>query len=232
MRKVFIDCGAHDGSSARLFIKKLDPTREYEIFSFEPPSTSSSKNERLKKLEEKQQVSVIRKAVWIYDGEITFYDNGRSGASLLEEKRQLHRGIVKPIEQLSTQTTVECLDLSKWIQENFDKEDHIILKMDIEGAEYEVVKKMYKDGTLGLVDKLYCELHGLKVGIPREETDELINLCRERGHELYMWDAQAAELKDAGKRSGTVKFDKFYNKRILDAQHEKWVRLGFKVSET
>ena len=221
-RKVFIDCGAHDGSSARLFIKELDPTREYEIFSFEPPSTNSSKNSSLEQLEDTHQVSVIRKAVWICDGEVTFYDNGRSGASLLEAKQLIKGGGPKPIKEQSTEVRVECFDLSKWIQENFDKEDYIILKMDIEGAEYEVIKKMHEDGTLGLVDKLYCELHGLKVGISREETDRLVELCKQWGHDLYLWDAQTKGAKIT---------EKIYDKKRLDKQHEKWVRLGFEVTQ-
>lgn len=222
MRKVFIDCGAHDGCSARLFIKEVDPTREYEIFSFEPPSRSFRKNERLKELAEKQQVLVIRKAVWIYDGEITFHDNRGSGASLLEAKRLIKDKVVKPIKEQSTEVRVECFDLSKWIQENFDKEDYIILKMDIEGAEYEVIKKMHEDGTLGLVDKIYCELHGLKVGIPREGTDQLVDLCKQWGHDLYLWNAQT--------KSSEIT-EKIYDKEKLDTQHEKWERLGFKASE-
>ena len=35
---------------------------------------------------------------------------------------------------------VESIDLSQWIINNFSKNDHIVLKMDIEGSEYEILK--------------------------------------------------------------------------------------------
>ena len=111
-----------------------------------------------------------------------------------------------------TAYAVECIDLSKWIQETFDKEDHIVLKMDIEGAEYEVIKKMYKDGTLGMINKFSGELHGTKVCKTRAETDKLLEYCSDYGLKIYIWDAISSKKVS----------NKYYNRKILDAEFDKW----------
>jgi hypothetical protein len=52
--------------------------------------------------------------------------------------------------------------------DSFSKEDYIVLKVDIEGAEYEVLEKMFEDGSIEYIDELYIEWHYDKVKIPRE----------------------------------------------------------------
>ena len=49
--------------------------------------------------------------------------------------------------------------MSKFIKENFLKEDFIVLKLDIEGAEFEVLKDMIDTGSIKYVDELYVEFH-------------------------------------------------------------------------
>lgn len=55
--------------------------------------------------------------------------------------------------------TVQGLDFSKWIMENFDKEDYIVCKMDIEGAEYDVLPKMVEDGSIEYMNQMIIEFH-------------------------------------------------------------------------
>ena len=45
--------------------------------------------------------------------------------------------------------------------------------MDIEGAEYEVLKKMIGEDTINYVDKLYVEFHGKRVFKTREDTKKI-----------------------------------------------------------
>jgi|Laugrespbdmm15dd_1035085.scaffolds.fasta_scaffold59753_1 FkbM family methyltransferase len=59
----------------------------------------------------------------------------------------------------SNKTKVESFDFSKWLAENVREEDHVICKIDIEGAEFEVLKKCIKDDTLRLINSLDVEFH-------------------------------------------------------------------------
>ena len=53
---------------------------------------------------------------------------------------------------------VNVVDVVEWIGSSFDKRDHIILKMDIEGAEHSILNAMVQ-GLLQLIDVLSLECH-------------------------------------------------------------------------
>lgn len=57
---------------------------------------------------------------------------------------------------------VNGIDFGKWIKENFSKDDYIICKMDIEGAEYDVVPHMIDDGSIEYMDEMIIEFHTKK----------------------------------------------------------------------
>ena len=42
---------------------------------------------------------------------------------------------------------------------NFDENDYIVVKLDIEGAEYEVIESMLNSGAINRVNELYIEWH-------------------------------------------------------------------------
>ena len=54
---------------------------------------------------------------------------------------------------------VNVVDVVEWIGSSFDKRDHIILKMDIEGAEHSILNAMLQTGLLQLIDVLSLECH-------------------------------------------------------------------------
>ncbi len=55
--------------------------------------------------------------------------------------------------KLSYRKTIPVIDLSKWIMETFTIEDYIIFKLDVEGAEYEILRKMINDKAFKYIDK-------------------------------------------------------------------------------
>ena len=164
MRKVFLDCGANDGCSVRKFKKITPDWKDFEIFSFEP-------NEIFYKDIEETGATLVKQAVWIADEEVDFYvvsvdkygnEDMRTGASTLcEEKNkwnlQSHRE--------AQAKKVQAIDLSSWMLKNFSEKDNIILKMDIEGSEYDVLEKMIKDGSIYLINELWIEFHPKKAKI-------------------------------------------------------------------
>ena len=150
MRKIFIDCGAFDGRSIAKFQRKKHAS-EYEIFSFEPtPALSAHVKKKYKK------AAVYNKAIWIKNGTMDFFVNPSNilsqGNSLIKEKLSGRLDKENPI-------TVETIDLNEWILNNFSKEDYIILKIDIEGAEYEVLPHLIQGGCLDYIDEVYIEYH-------------------------------------------------------------------------
>ena len=74
---------------------------------------------------------------------------------------------------------VESIDLSQWIMDNFSKKDFIILKMDIEGAEYTVLPKMIKDGSIDYINKAFIEWHDWIMPEYKDKTNELMNALQD-----------------------------------------------------
>jgi len=187
VRKIFIDGGANIGQSIIAFCNNFPDASEYEIICFE----ASQSPKILDPLEEaiqlcKSKVKSIEfnnKALWIYDGTIAFFDTADESSSILPRSALGW----DPIHALSVQKQVECIDLSSWIKKAFTKDDYVVLKLDIEGGEYDVIRKMYDDETIGCVDRFYCEIHGIKCGRDYEESLDLVEMVEKSGRSLYEW---------------------------------------------
>ncbi len=177
-RKVFIDCGANNGCSIRKFFKVIPDAKEWTIFSFEC-------NPALFKFYPVAQETLVKKAIWIYDGSITFYQSSPGASTLLYEKTQ---NKVKYPKHQWNPIEVECIDLNKWMFNNIDESDYVILKMDIEGAEYEVLNHMSENHSLDLVNQFWGEIHGWKVGKSQEETDILMEQLSKANLIFNEWD--------------------------------------------
>ena len=165
MKKVFLDCGGNYGQSIDRFKRTSLYSPDFIIYSFEPnPITNVAYKNR-------QDIIFSDKAVWINDSTINFYISKRHkyvGSSLMAEKTSGHIDLEHPI-------VVQTLDFSKWLIDNFDKKDYILLKMDIEGAEYDVLEKMIKDGSINYINKMFIEFHSDKMVIEKDRHAKLIN---------------------------------------------------------
>lgn len=165
MRKIFIDAGANDGCSVRRFRQEIDPNNNYEIYSFEIDPDFANCFNNFPKL------TFFNKAVWIRDGIEKFYRSfakEKDGGSLIKTKRTGNLDKENPI-------FVETIDFSKWIKNSFSRNDYIILKMDIEGAEYKVISKMLDDNTFDYMNELWIEWHWNKIKLSEDKHDELVN---------------------------------------------------------
>lgn len=161
--KVFIDCGAYDGDSIEQFynwFKLIDDPNEYSVYAFEPnPYVMSKAKERLKG----RDIVFYEDAVWI-ENETKEFSVHDVGSTLQKSKNTWDAG--EKIE-------VSTIDFSKWI-EPF-KNDYVVVKMDIEGSEFEVLRKMIKDKTIFIPDILMVEFHPNKVSdYTTEDKDDLI----------------------------------------------------------
>lgn len=156
-RRVFIDCGANTCRVLRNFIAKHP---DFEFFAFEPQPDLQHEVAKVVCEYPEAKVTFYGKAVWVDDEELKFFlatnwgPNHRGGSTLL--KGHVHN---ESRVDYDHPVSVGTIDFSRWLGANFSKKDYIIIKMDIEGAEYAVLEKMIRDGTLGMVDELYVEFH-------------------------------------------------------------------------
>lgn len=154
MRKIFIDCGSYDGCSVRKFDDLYDKKSEYEYHCFEG-------NPLLTKYHPVNERCVFHNTIVLdTEKEVKFYvqsTTGGSSVSAIKNKRYQKKDENKfgKTETIS----LKPIRLSKYIKDNFDSSDMIILKLDIEGAEYRVLRDLIKSSILSYINKIYIEWH-------------------------------------------------------------------------
>ena len=155
-RKIFVDCGAWKGTSIDFFRTYQPDAQEFEIFAFECNPLGVHWLKGIK------DITRIEAAAWIKDEWRDFYISGytidiaQEGSTLFSDKSTGEIDARHPLK-------VEAIDFSRWVGENINPEDYAILKMNIEGAEYDVIDKMIADDTLNLFNRIYVQWHNKKI---------------------------------------------------------------------
>ena len=185
MNKILLDCGSHLGESVNKFRRIQPDISEFSIYMFEPnPSLFKSIEDN----DSFNECIKFNSAICGEDGIQRFWgciDNPESvGATLEKSKANFDK--IKEMDYIDTKT----IDLSRFIIEKFEPTDYIILKLDIEGSEYEVLEKLISTGTIKYINKLYCEFHSqwLSPEFKERETKLIKNLISNKIRPQY-WDA-------------------------------------------
>ncbi len=139
-------------------------SEEYEIFCFEASQNFDNivkpLEDKLQELEPKaKEITFINKAVWTKNEDITFYDKGTESSSVFYRDQFINNPDVKEIK-------TPALDFSKWIQDNFSEDDHIILKLDIEGLNTKCLINCVKTELFHGLIKYMLKYMGLSVEKP------------------------------------------------------------------
>ena len=113
-------------------------------------------------------------AAWIYDGEIEFYLDKYAeyadslGSSLKKEHKDVIRSNFYKIK-------VPCHHIARLLSQ-YDDNDIIIMKVDVEGAEYDLFLDFMKHDVLRLIDYFAIEYHQFLKTFkePEEVFDKII----------------------------------------------------------
>ncbi len=143
-RPTILDCGGNIGLSV-LYFKSLFP--ESKILVFEPHPTffqTLKENIENNKL---TNVTAYQKAVSDKVGAIDFYLNDQ------ENPGSLNMGIVQRND------AADCISVDADFLSNYISDDIDLLKLDIEGAEENVLIDLYRTGKLNKIQNIVCEYH-------------------------------------------------------------------------
>ena len=159
-----IDCGANIGMSV-IYIKQHFPNAE--IIAFEPDETNFDLLTKNIQSFGYSDVKLYKEAVWKENTTLLFSNEGSMGSRI-------------EVDNNSTTKKVKASRLKDFIDRHVD-----FLKIDIEGAEYEVLKDIA--GRLSFVNNLFLEYHG-KFD-QNNELVEIINIVRDAGFCFYIKEA-------------------------------------------
>jgi len=161
----FIDVGAYRGLYISRFRKSSIYKPGCKIYAFEC-------NVHLRNYTYGPDVTTIRKAAWVLDGKVDFFLSKRNpsrvqGSSVYKNKRTGN------LDKEHPQKT-PCIDFSKWIKDTFQKDDNVIIKMNVEGAEYDILEKMIADENDEYINTLFCQFHWQRCGVSIERHRKLL----------------------------------------------------------
>tara|TARA_Y100000813_G_C24078757_1_gene312344 strand:+ start:142 stop:753 length:612 start_codon:yes stop_codon:yes gene_type:complete len=202
LKYIFLDLGTNIGQGLMEFNKKFNLLNnpEWKIFCFEPNNDIDLES----LFPNINNIEYYNKAIWIEDTILEFRKQGSKKNSLigLGSKIECVKKVYAPSNQIYKIENVEAINFSKFLLNLKDKypKTSIYVKMDIEGAEFEVIDNLIKTESIKLIKELYCECHG-RFNFPLEiqknedikkEIFELENSLKDKvekyGVKFYFWD--------------------------------------------
>ena len=183
-RHLFLDGGGYNGCSIRRFLKEFDPKGRFEIVTFEPNAIFA------KCYSDFPRHRLIQAAVHDRNEVQDFFldpEDG-DGSTLFRNKLTRETGGYGTLD-VANPIKVSTIDLSRWIREYTNSYNYIILKLDVEGAEYDILEKMIQDRIIRRIKHLFVEWHWNRVGISRERHEELIRALQRRRVPILEWNA-------------------------------------------
>lgn len=158
MKKVFIDGGAHKGEAIEMLLEKRPDMDGCDIHFFEPNPDLIELLEEMGKKEEKYNIKVHHSAVWVDDNGVEFLES-------IERWNTLASTVVPSMKEIGglkldrdNPQKVPSKNLMTFLDE-FEDDDYIILKLDIEGSEYFVIDDLLRSKQLKKIDEIYIEWH-------------------------------------------------------------------------
>ncbi len=172
-RNIFLDFGANKGDSVKSFVsdenaqggqslKMRGKDGGWEIFAFEANPVFDSVLIGLESEINDKGINKLKvfysTAISYEDGIVEFYLDTVNekqdfwGSSLLESHPDV-------IASGKTSVKVPCVDIHTFITKNFLPKDYVIIKLDIEGTEFQIFRHMFLKGTIDYIDEFYVEFH-------------------------------------------------------------------------
>jgi FkbM family methyltransferase len=198
-QKIFIDCGTNLCQGLSSFIDKFKIDESWIVYSFEANPNSF-------KMIDKNKFKFVRfenKAVWISNETLKL--NVERYPSYINDSKISIRSDIEPTDLVGggtnimgnnhifnhnnsdmSQIDVECFNFSEFIMKNFKIDDIIIIKLDIEGAEYQVLEQMISDGSINFINEIYIEFHNHLL-IDKFDEDKIKNEIISLGIKLTEW---------------------------------------------
>ncbi len=167
-RSLFIDCGSNKGQGF-VFFKKYFKLKYFDYILVEPnPNCVVILKDKFRHLISNSSVNIIDKAAFINDGEVPLFGlSGESdkcnefnqGASI----SRIHNSIYYKTAE-SESIAVQTFSLSDLINDKSLIYSNIVLKIDIEGAEYDVLDDLIRSNAIKIPKVLYIEFHSKYMG--------------------------------------------------------------------
>ncbi|CAE7661720.1 unnamed protein product [Symbiodinium pilosum] len=160
---IFIDLGAADGNTFSKFLEddygsvKGCPSGKWEAFLLEANPQFTKELNALQENFPGQVHSLAEHAAFSCEGTTSFFidkdaTHNHWGSSMMSDAPDA-------VKSGDVKVTVPMINVVQLIAENVRPDDWVMLKVDIEGAEYNLIPCLAEFADAGLVDRMYLEEH-------------------------------------------------------------------------
>ncbi|KAJ1297552.1 hypothetical protein BS78_01G385200 [Paspalum vaginatum] len=160
-RYVYVDVGARShGSSIGSWFRKQYPKQNhsFEVFAVEADPEFHGEYAT------KKGVTLLPYAAWVRNETLTFeinQDPGKKGGNNARKRNGRGMGRIMPAPGTSSGELrrVPAFDLAEWLKRTVSEQDYVVMKMDVEGTEFDLIPRMLYTRAICLVDELFLECH-------------------------------------------------------------------------
>lgn len=141
VRRVYIDLGANSYSSSigSWFLKAYPDGEAYQVVAVEP------ERHYRRSYADHPEIELLHFAAFTRNGSVPWGDKGTGRAHMTRDGIP---GDARP-----------ALDVSDFLKRRIKPADYVVMKVDIEGAEWDLIPHLLSTGAIHLVDELFVEIH-------------------------------------------------------------------------
>ncbi|KAG0502770.1 hypothetical protein HPP92_002842 [Vanilla planifolia] len=159
-RYIYIDVGARSyGSSIGSWFKKQYPkqNRTFEVYAVEADKAFHEE------YASKKGVTLLPFAAWVRNESLSFVVNHDSEQK--DDEKGHGMGRIRPAAALSDDLSsrdmhvIQGLDFAEWLKRTVTEKDFLVMKMDVEGTEFDLMPRLFETGAICLIDELFLECH-------------------------------------------------------------------------
>ncbi|KAF7142273.1 hypothetical protein RHSIM_Rhsim05G0226400 [Rhododendron simsii] len=160
-RYVYVDVGARSyGSSIVSWFKKQYPkqNKTFEIYAIEADKAFHEEYRY------KKGVTLLPYAAWVRNETLFFEVNQDPGREKEEKEKGRGMGRIKPVQSSggnvgSDVNKIQGFDFANWLKSTVSEKDFVVMKMDVEGTEFDLIPRLFKTGAICLIDEIFLECH-------------------------------------------------------------------------
>lgn len=189
---LFVDAGANLGQGFKWFSSFYNsPNVSFHLFEPNPNCQNF-----LKEVVESssQDIKLYDFGIATFDGVVKFYGLSESEGGCLSEGGSINfdhnSNWYKSSE--NDAISVKVLDFEKYLDEQSNVYDKIVVKMDVEGAEVDVLERLIETNAIKKISVLYIEFHSQFQSEPqrsytRKREEKIISTMKCLGLKVRIW---------------------------------------------
>ena len=168
-RVLFLDLGSNLGQAYKWFKTFFDPEKiQFELF--EPNPNCYAELLELPDAK-KKKITIKNVGVGSQDGVFKFYGLSENEGGKFSQGGSIVKEHCSRFYKASEKDAIDVkiIDFSCHLKKKSETFDKIIVKMDIEGAEFDLLQSLIDKDTIHLIDILYVEFHSHHLAPPKNK---------------------------------------------------------------